>query len=181
MKELFQMFGGYGKDPLNVFEYYFKHGTWSGSGYVEALIIAVAVVLFCVCIFYFVIGNKSFKLSNIYVWFATWIVSLILTFAVTDINTGMSSSGIGKFGLQSALDYQWKQKTESIDAESTQYKELEKCERNHILHFKKGVLSVEPVLSVCLVNTIIAFLLFPLFSIGARKLPNKYAQNIPFK
>jgi hypothetical protein len=181
MKELYQLFGGYGHDPLKVFEYYFKHGTWGGDGYIEALIIAVVVVIICVGVFYFVIGNKSFKLSSIYTWLGFWVVSLILTFAITDLNTGMASSGTGKFGLQSSLDYQWRAKTQNMDAESTIYQEYQECHRNHILHFKKGVLSVKPVWSLCLVNTLIALLFFPLLSIVARKLPNKYAQNIPFK
>ena len=111
----------------------------------------------------------------------SWVIAIILTFAVTDLNTGMSSSGRGKFGLQKALDSQWKAKTENIDSESSQYKELEKCRRNHLLHFKKGVSSVKPVMSVCLVNSILMLILFPVFSLVARRGPTKYAQNIPIK
>jgi len=181
MKSIYQLFGGYGNDPLKVFDYYFKHGSWAGNGYVEALIIVAVLAIVCVCIFYFVIGNTSFKLSNKVTWGATWVVAILLTFIVTDINTGMSSSGSGKYGLQKTLDLQWRKKTKDIDTESSQYKELEKCRRNHQLHFKKGVFSVKPVMSLCLVNSCIMLLLFPVLSLAARKGPTKYAQNIPIK
>ena len=181
MKSIYQLFGGYGNDPLKVFDYYFKHGSWAGNGYVEALIIVALLAVLCVCVFYFVIGNTSFKLSNKGTWAATWIIAVLLTFVVTDINTGRSSSGGGKYGLQTALDKQWKKKTKDIDTESSQYKELEKCRRDHQLHFKKGVFSVKPVLSLCIVNSIIMLILFPVLSLAARKGPTKYAQNIPIK
>lgn len=181
MKSIYQLFGGYGNDPLKVFDYYFKHGSWAGNGYVEALIIVVLLAIVSVCIFYFIIGNTSFKLSNKGTWIATWIIAVLLTFVVTDINTGMSSSGGGKYGLQEALDIQWKTKTEGLDPESSQYKELEKCRRDHQLHFKKGVFSVKPVMSLCLVNSLIMVLLFPGLSMPARKGPTKYAQTIPTK
>lgn len=181
MKAIYQLFGGYGNDPLKVFDYYFKHGSWAGNGYVEALIIVAALAIVCVCIFYYIIGNTSFKFSNKGTWLATWIIAVLLTFVVTDINTGMSSSGSGKFGLQKALDVQWRKKTIVVDTESSQYNELEKCRRDHQLHFKKGVFSVKPVMSLCLVNSCIMLLLFPVLSLAARKGPTKYAQNIPVK
>ncbi len=181
MKTIYQLFGGYGNDPLKVFDYYFKHGSWAGNGYVEALIIVVVLAILCVCVFYFVIGNVSFKLSNKGTWIATWIIAVLLTFVVTDINTGMSSSGVAKYGLQKALDKQWKKKISGLDQESSQYKELEKCRREHQLHFRKGVFSVKPVMSLCLVNSIIMVLLFPALSMAARKGPTNYAQNIPIK
>lgn len=181
MKSIYQLFGGYGNDSLKVFDYYFKHGTWLGNGYVEALIIAFAIVLFCVVFFYFVIGNTSFKLSNLWTWGITWIIAIALTFVVTDINTGMSSSGTGKFGLQTALDKQWRKKTDRLDPDSSQYKELAKCRRDHLLHFKKGVFSVKPIMSLCIVNSCLVFLLFPVMSLVVRKGKTKYAQNIPIK
>lgn len=181
MKAIYQLFGGYGNDPLKVFDYYFKHGSWAGDGYLEALIIVFLLAVVCVCAFYYLIGNTSFKMTNKGTWIATWAVAVIITFVVTDINTGIASSGSGKYGLQKALDVQWRKKTQGIDPETSQYKELEKCRRNHQLHFKKGVSSVKPVMSVCLVNSCIMFLLFPGLSLVARKGPTKYGQNIPMK
>ena len=181
MKSIYQLFGGYGNDPLKVFDYYFKYGSWAGNGYVEALIIVAVLAIVCVCVFYYVIGNTSFKLSNKGTWAATWVIAVLLTFIVTDINTGMSSSGAGKYGLQKALDIQWKKMIVGLDPESSQYKELEKCRRDHLLHFKKGVISVKPVMSLCIVNSIIMVILFPALSLAARKGPTKYAQNIPIK
>ena len=181
MKRIYQIFGGYGNDPLRVFDYYFKHGGWAGDGYLEALILVFLLAIICVCVFYYLIGNVSFKLSNKGTWIVSWVIAIILTFAVTNLNTGMSSSGSGKYGLQKALDTQWRAKTKKIDPESSQYKELETCRRNHILHFKKGVSSVKPVMSVCLVNSILMLILFPVFSLVARRGPTKYTQNIPIK
>lgn len=181
MKSIYQIFGGYGNDPLKVFDYYFKHGSWAGDGYLEALILVFLLAIICVCIFYYLIGNVSFKFSNKWTWGVTWVIAIFLTFVITDINTGMSSSGSGKYGLQRALDTQWKAKSEGLDKETSQYKELEKCRRNHLLHFKKGVSSVKPVMSLCLVNSIIMLILFPVFSMLARRGPTKYAQNIPVK
>ena len=181
MKSIYQLFGGYGHDSLNVFDYYFKHGSWAGNGYVEALIIVALLIIVCVGVLYYVIGNTSFKYSNKGTWVATWVLAVVLTFVVTDINTGMSSSGSGKYGLQTALDIQWRTKTLGVDPETSQYKELEICRRNHLLHFKKGVFSVKPVMSLCLVNSCFMLILFPVVSLAARKGPTKYMQTIPIK
>lgn len=181
MKAIYPLFVGYGNDPLNVFDYYFKHGSWAGNGYLEASIIVFLLAIVCVCVFYYLIGNISFKMTNRGTWIATWVLAVVLTFVVTDLNTGMSSSGRGKYGLQKTLDKQWKIKTEGLDSETSQYKELEKCRRNHQLHFQKGVFSVKPVLRVCIVNSIVMVILFPWFSMVARKGKTKYAQNIPVK
>ena len=38
---------GYGKeDILDVFSTYFKTGTWAGNGFVEAVVIAIALAVF---------------------------------------------------------------------------------------------------------------------------------------
>lgn len=179
MKSWYFLVGNYGQDPLRVFDYYFKHGTWAGNGYVEAGIIAVVLAVVGVAIFYYGIGRVSHKLSTLTTWVVTAVLVALLCFAVTDYNTGMSKPP--KYGLQRALDYQWEHKAKSLDSESSQYKELEKCRRNHMLNFKKGVFNVKPVLNLCLGNSIIAMLLFMGLSYPARKGPTKYCQNIPFK
>lgn len=179
MKDLYFFVGNYDKDPLRVFDYYFRHGTWAGNGYVEALIIAIVLAIVGVVIFYYGIGRTSHKLSTMTTWAITAVMVGFLCFAVTSYNTGMSKPP--KYGLQKALDYQWEHKAKSLDSESSQYKELEKCRRNHTLNFKKGVFNVKPVFNLCLENSIIAMLLFIGLSFPARKGPSKYCQNIPLK
>ena len=52
MKSIYQIFWGYGNDPLRVFDYYFKHGSWAGDGSLEALILVFLLAIICACIFY---------------------------------------------------------------------------------------------------------------------------------
>lgn len=183
MREIYQLFGDYGKeDLLNVFSAYFKNGTWAGNGYTEALLIAIIVSLLALVVFYVGIGNTSFRLSNVYTWAIVGVLAGLLTFGVTSVNTGMTP-GCG-YGLQKTLDQQWRVRSKSIDSESVQYKNLEKCRRDHQKRFKKGVVAVDPVFSLCAVNAIITLLLYLGLSFirpFRRMLKNKYAQSIPTK
>jgi len=179
MKVVYLLVGSYGKDPLKVFDYYFRHGTWGGNGYLEAGLIALALAIVGIVVFYYVLGRTSFKFSTKTSWWVTVAFVGLLTFCATSYNTGMSKPP--KFGLQQALDNQWRKNTISIDPESSQYKEYEKCRRNHILNFQKGVFSVKPVRNLCFGNSIFAMFLFMGLSFPARKGPTKYCQNIPIK
>lgn len=183
MREIYQLFGDYGKeDLLNVFSTYFKNGTWAGNGYTEAFLIAIVVSLLALVVFYVGIGNTSFRLSNVYTWVVVGVLAGLLTFGVTSVNTGMTPNC--GYGLQETLNQQWRNKSRGLDSESIQYKNLEKCKRDYQKRFKKGVMAVDTVFSLCLVNTIITFLLY--FGLSfirpfRRMLKNKYAQSIPTK
>ena len=174
---------GYEKDVLHVFSEYFKHGTWAGNGYLEAVIIAVGMALIVgLPVFYMGIGNLSFKWSKVSTWVIVGIVAGGLTFAVTDINTGMTPGC--SYGLQKTLDEQFKKFTQGLDKETAQYKEYEAAKRSYKTHFKGGVFSVKPVLVLCILSSLLTMVLYAAVSFirPARRLfKNKYAQNIPIK
>lgn len=174
---------GYGKeDILDVFSTYFKTGTWAGNGFVEAVVIAVALAVFALLIFYPLIGNVSFKLSKLSTWIVVGALAGILSFSVTSINTGLTS-GCG-YGLQKTLTSQFKKKTSGVDSESAQYKDLEKCKKNHQKHFRKGVFNTTPVFRLSLASSLLTILLYGGLSCVRpvrRILKNQYAQNIPIK
>lgn len=181
MKEFYQLFGGYGKDPLKVYQTYFHSGTWGGNGYWEALLIAFLIAVVGVVVFYYVVGRKSFKMSTFASWVITGIIVMFLTFVVTNLNTGMQSQGKVKYGLQSALDKQWEKNSYGLDNESDQYKTYQKSQRDLKQTFKKGVFNTKPVFSLCLTNCFVGGLLFVLISIPARKGPTLYCKGIPLK
>ena len=82
---------GYGKeDIVDVFSTDFKTGTWAGNGFVEAVVIAIALAVFSLFIFYPLIGNVSFKLSKLSTWIVVGVIAGILYFSLTSINSGLS-------------------------------------------------------------------------------------------
>lgn len=172
----------YANDGLHVFSEYFKHGTWAGNGYLEAVIIAVAMALFGLLVFYVGIGNSSFKWSKVSTWIIVGLAFGGLTFAAADINTGMTPKC--GYGLQKVLDDQFKKYTKGLDHDSEQYKELERVKREYQTHFKKGVFNVIPVLMLCVLSSLLTMVLYALVSFirpTRRLFKNKYAQNIPIK
>lgn len=172
----------YYADVLGVFSTYFKNGTWAGNGYLEAGLIALGMMALGLIVFYLLIGNLSFRMSRSSTWMIVGIIAGVLTFVLTDINTGIAPGS--KYGMQKVLKEQFDKKTRGVDRESAQYKELDKCRKDHLKHFRSGVFHVSPVLQLCVVSTLATLLLYVGLSFMRpvrRGLRNKYAQNIPIK
>lgn len=173
---------GYEKDALHVFSEYFKHGTWAGNGYLEAVIIAVVMALIALLVFYVGIGRISFKWSKVSSWVIVGIAACGLTFTVADINTGMTPKC--GYGLQETLEKQFEKIVKGLDRETEQYKYYEKAKREYQKHFKAGVFSVKPVLVLCILSSLLTMVLYAALSFirpTRRLFKNKYAQNIPIK
>ena len=174
---------GYGKeDILDVFSTYFKTGTWAGNGFVEAVIISIACSVCALLVFYPLIGNVSFKLSKLSTWIVVGALAGLMSFSLTSVNTGLTPKC--GYGLQNTLKEQFKKKSKGVDHESAQYKDLEKCKKNHQKHFRKGVFNTTPVFRLSLASSLLTILLYGGLSCVRpvrRLLKNQYAQNIPIK